>query len=120
MISSFAENVMMRRICRETIIEMYVFLFSSVSFFIWFWLARSIRGRSHVVRMIRGDDSRSLENNNEKFRLFMSFCHSKVIDSRLIMKLWEVTLIHRFLLFESQVSGRSIMEGKIIFSIVEG
>lgn len=120
MINSFAEKVIISRICRETSIEMYVFLLSSVSFFIWFWLARSISGRSHVVKIIRGDDSRSLENNSEKFRLFISFCHRRVIDSRLIMKLWEVTLIHKFLLLESQVRGRSIMEGKIIFSIVVG
>lgn len=42
------------------------------------------------------------------------------MDSRLIIKLWDVTLVHRFLLFESQVRGRSIIEGKMIFSIVGG
>lgn len=77
-----------------------------------------MRGRSHVVKIIRGDDSRSAENNNEKFRLFMSFCHRRVMDSRLIMKLYDVTLTHRFLLFESQVRGSSIIDGKIIFNIV--
>lgn len=78
---------MIRRICSKTSIEMYVFLFNSVSFFMWFWLASSMSGRSHVVKIIRGEDRESVENSSEKFRLFMSFCHKNIAEVKLIIKL---------------------------------
>lgn len=54
MIISVAENVMIRRICRMASMDTYSFLWVSFSFFMWFWLARSIKGRSQVVKIIRG------------------------------------------------------------------
>lgn len=41
-------------------------------------------------------------------------------EAKLIKKLYEVTLAHRLLLFDSQVSGSSMIEGKMIFSIEVG
>lgn len=95
----------------------YNFLWVGFSFFIWFWLARSIRGRSQVVRMIRGVEMWSENREMEKVVQF-SFCHSRVRLVRLIMKLWDVTLIHIYLFFDNQVRGRSMVEAMIIFSIV--
>lgn len=75
-------------------------------------------GSSQVVRMINGVDRGSEENVVEKFKWFSSFCHSSDRLVRLTRKLYEVTLVQIFLLFESHVSGRSISDGKMIFSIV--
>lgn len=84
----------------------------------WFWLARSINGRSQVVKIISGVDRGSEENKVEKFKLFSSFCHKSDRLVRLTRKLYEVMFVQVFLFFDSQVSGRSIIDGKIIFSIV--
>lgn len=78
---------MVRRIWRVISIEMYSFWLNSFSFFMWFWLARSISGRSQVVRMISGVDKGSEENVVEKFRLFSSFCHRRDRLTRLTRKL---------------------------------
>lgn len=87
MMSSLAENVMMSRICRHVSREMYSFLLCSVSFLMWFWLARSISGRSQVVRTRRGADRGSVENMVEKLRLFSLFCQRKLMETRLIRRL---------------------------------
>lgn len=56
----------------------------------------------------------------EKFRLLSLFCHRRLIEIRLIKRLWVVTLIHTFLLLESQVSGSSMSDGMMAFNIVIG
>lgn len=120
MMSSLAENVMISRICRHTSRETYSFLLKSGSFLMWFWLARRVSGSSHVVNTRSGADRGSAENIMEKLRLFSLFCHMRLREIKLISRLWVVTLIHTFLSLESQVRGRSISDGNIIFSIVVG
>ena len=46
--------------------------------------------------------------------------HRSVRLVKLIRKLYEVTFVQVFLGLDSQVSGSSISEGRIIFSIVVG
>lgn len=53
----------------------------------WFWLARSISGRSHVVRTRSGADRGSAENIMEKLRLFSLLCHIRLREIRLISRL---------------------------------
>lgn len=120
MMSSLAENDIISRTCRHTIREIYSFLFCSGFFLMWFWLARSISGSSQVVRIISGVDKGSAENKMEELRLFSLFWYRRLIEIRLIRRLWAVTLTHALSLFESQVSGKSISVGKTIFSIVVG
>lgn len=84
----------------------------------WFWLARSISGSSQVVRTRSGADKGSAENMVEKFRLLSLFCHRRLMEIKLIKRLWVVTLIHTFLLLDSQVSGSSMRDGMMVFSIV--
>ena len=43
------------------------------SFFKWFWLARSISGRSHAVKIIKGEERGSEKNIVEKLEL-VSLC----------------------------------------------
>lgn len=40
------------------------------------------------------------------------------MEIKLIKRLWVVTLIHTFLSLDSQVSGSSMSDGMIVFSIV--
>lgn len=87
MMSSLAENVMIRRIWRHTSNEIYSFLLYSGSFLMWFWLAMSISGRSQVVRTRSGADNGSAENMVEKLRLFSLLCHRRLIEIRLIRRL---------------------------------
>lgn len=87
MMSSLAENVMMSKIWRDTSREIYSFLLCSGSFLIWFWLARSMSGRSQVVRTRSGADRGSAENMVEKLRLFSLFCHRRLTEMRLIRRL---------------------------------
>lgn len=54
----------------------------------------------------------------EKVRWNSLFCHRRVRLIKLIRKLYEVTEIHMVLFFDNQVSGNSISDGVIIFSIV--
>jgi hypothetical protein len=68
--------------------------------------------------MISGVDKGSEENIIEKFKLCLSFCHNNDRLIRLTRMLYEVILAQIFTFFDSQVSGRSISDGKIIFSIV--
>lgn len=65
-------------------------------------------------------DKGSEENVIEKFKWFSSFCHSRVRLNRLTRKLYEVTFVQIFLFSDSHVSGMSMRDGMIIFSIVEG
>lgn len=85
--SSFAENVMISRIWRLTSKEIYSFLLCSCSFLMWFWLARSISGSNQVVRTRSGADKGSAENIVEKFRLLSLYCHSRLIEIKLIKRL---------------------------------
>lgn len=78
---------MISRIWRLTSREIYSFLLYSCSFLMWFWLARSISGRSQVVRTRSGADSGSAENVVEKFRLLSLYCHSRLIETKLIRRL---------------------------------
>lgn len=87
MISSLAENVRTSRIWRETSSEIYSFLLYSGSFLMWLWLARSVSGRSQVVSTRRGADKRSAENKVEKSGLFSLFCHRRLMETRLIIRL---------------------------------
>lgn len=72
------------------------------------------------MRITRGADSGSAEKRVEKHRLFSLFCPKRLIEIRLIRRLWVVILIHTFLLVESQVRGSIISEGAIIFNIAGG
>lgn len=87
MMNSLAENDAINRACRHTSREMYNFLLSSGSFLMWFWLARSISGRSHVVNTRSGADRGSAENMMEKLRLFSLFCHMRLRETKLISRL---------------------------------
>lgn len=118
MMSSFAENVMVSSTWRETNREIYSFLLYSGSFIMWFWLAISMSGSSQVVRTNRGADKGSAENTVEKLILFSLFCHNRLMEIRLISRLYVVMLIQTFLLLESQVRGSSINDGIMIFNIV--
>lgn len=85
--SSLAENVMISKVCKHTRREIYSFLLCSGSFLMWFWLARSVSGRSQVVRTRSGVDRGSVENMVEKLRLFSLFCQKRLIEMRLIRRL---------------------------------
>ena len=89
------------------------------SFFRWFWLARTISGSSHVDKIINGVEIISEKNIGEKIVLVILFCHRRVRLVRLIRKLYDEMLVHTSLLLDNQVSGISMMDGKIIFNIVE-
>lgn len=75
-------------------------------------------GRSHVVRMMRGVEIMSEKNMGENVVLVKLFCRRRVKLTRLIRKLCDEVLIHINFLFDNQVRGISIIDGKIIFSIV--
>lgn len=66
---------------------------------------------------MKGEESESVENTGEKFRLPSLFCHSVVRAIILITKLKVVTLIHTFYCLKNQVNGSSTSEGMIIFNI---
>lgn len=57
-----------------------------------------------------------MKNREEKV-MFSLFCQSVVRAIRLMRKLYDVTLIHIFLMLENQVRGNNMMDGRIIFSI---
>lgn len=84
------------------------------------WLAISIRGRSHIVRIRRGVDRGSEKNIGEKFRLLSLnwFRRSRLV--RLINRLWAVVLVQIMLFFDIQVRGISMIVGMIYFNIGEG
>lgn len=75
-------------------------------------------GRSHVVRIIRGVEIMSEKNIGENVVLVKLFCHRRDMLTKLIRKLYDEVLIHIKFLLDNQVRGMSIIEGKIIFSIV--
>lgn len=100
-------------------VEMNNFLCVIVSCLMWFWLASRVSGSNHVVRINSGVDRGSAEIMVEKFMLSLFWCSSFRL-MRLIKKLCDVMLIHSVFLFDSQVRGRSMMDGKIIFSIEVG
>lgn len=75
-------------------------------------------GNNHVVKMIRGVEIGSEKNMGEKVALTILFCQRRVRLTRLMRKLYDEILIHIKFLFENQVRGISMREGKIIFSIV--
>ena len=60
---------MIRNSCSRTSIEMKSFFRARLSFDRWCWLAMSIRGRSHMVRISSGVDKESEKKVNEKLRL---------------------------------------------------
>lgn len=86
MMSSLAENVMISKIWRHTSREMYNFLLFSGSSLMWFWLARSVSGRSQVVSTRSGADKGSAENIVEKLRLLSLFWHRRLTEARLIRR----------------------------------
>lgn len=65
MISSVAENVIIRNDWREINIRIYNFFRVSVSSARCFWLAIIIRGRSHAVRIRSGVERGSEKKVNE-------------------------------------------------------
>lgn len=62
-------NVIIRSICRKISIERYNFFKVQDSLARWCWLARIMSGRSHIVSIIRGDDSGSEKKVDEKLLL---------------------------------------------------
>lgn len=71
-------------------------------------------GSSHVVKIMRGVEIMSEKNMGEK----VEFCQRRDRLNRLIRKLCDEMLIHIIFLFDNQVKGMSIREGRIIFNIV--
>jgi len=111
---------MISRVCSSTSIVMYIFFRPTGSLFMCCWLAMIISGSNQAVKIRRGAERASEENNNEKLRLF-SFDWFRVNrHSILISRLWAVELIQIILFFENHVMGISMIVGIIIFSIVKG
>lgn len=100
--------------------ERYSFFRTAGSFFMWCWLAMIIRGRSHTVRFTSGDDRESEKKFVEKLWLLMSSLLRVGREISAMSKLWQEVLIHNSEFFDSQVTGMSMIVGRIIFSIVGG
>lgn len=115
-----AVKVIIRNDCSR--ISMVINSFFQVRFFFdrWCWLAISIRGRSHMVKINSGVDRESEKTANEKLRLLSPnwFIRSRLV--RLISRLCIVELIQIMLFFDNQVRGISIIVGIIYFSIEIG
>lgn len=115
-----AVKVIIRNDCSR--ISMVINSFFRVRFFFdrWCWLAISIRGRSHMVKINSGVDRESEKTANEKLRLLSPnwFIRSRLV--RLISRLCIVELIQIMLFFDNQVRGISIIVGMIYFSIEVG
>jgi hypothetical protein len=62
-------NVIINRTCSSTSMVIYIFFRSISSLFMCCWLAIIISGNSQAVRIKRGAERKS-EENNEKLRLF--------------------------------------------------
>lgn len=60
---------MIKNSCSRISMVMYSFFRVRFSFDKWCWLAISIRGRSHMVKISNGADRESEKNTNEKLRL---------------------------------------------------
>lgn len=99
---------------------MYSFFRVRFSFDRWCWLAISIKGSSHMVKINSGVDRGSEKNINEKLRLLSLnwFIRRRLV--RLINRPWVVELIQIILPFDNQVRGISIIVGIIYFSIEVG
>lgn len=99
---------------------MYSFFRVRFSFDRWCWLAISIKGSSHMVKINSGVDRESEKNVNEKLRLLSLnwFIRRRLV--RLINRPWVVELIQIILPFDNQVRGISIIVGIIYFSIEVG
>ena len=113
-----AVKVIIRNDCSR--ISMVINSFFRVRFFFfdrWCWLAISIRGRRHMVKINSGVDRESEKTTNEKLRLLSPnwFIRSRLV--RLISRLCIVELIQIMLFSDNQVRGISIIVGIIYFSI---
>ncbi len=108
---------MIRNNCNRISIVINSFFRARFSFDRWCWLAISIRGRSHMVKISSGVDRESEKNVSEKLRLLSPnwFIRSRLV--RLISRLWAVELIQIMLFFDNQVRGMSIIVGIMYFSI---
>lgn len=118
--SSVEENARMIRGCTETMVSAKVRFRERGSCCRWFWLARIMSGRSQHVNTSRGDDVWSVPVHWVRFLYGwyegVSHCRLSVATSKLYM----VVLVHRNLGGERRVVGRSIIVGRMIFSIVGG
>lgn len=72
------------------------------------------------MSIVSGEEIGSVKNRGESPVPVSFICHNVVIAKILMRRLCAVVLINRVLSGDSQVSGSSINEGMIIFSIVGG
>lgn len=63
-----AEKVIIKKDCREINIRIYSFFRINGSWVKWLWLAIIMRGRSHAVKISRGEDKGSVKKVNERIR----------------------------------------------------
>lgn len=112
-----AVKVIIRNSCSEISIVINSFFRVRFSFDRWCWLAISIRGRSHMVKISSGVDRESEKNSSEKLRLLSPnwFMRRRLV--KLIRRLCAVELTQIILFFDNQVRGISIIVGIMYFSI---
>ena len=86
----------------------------------WDWLARSMSGRSRVVKANSGADGESEKKTSEELRLLSLTWLRRSRLIQLISKLWAEGLIQIILFFDNPVSGINIIVGIMTFDVGEG
>lgn len=119
MINSVAEKVMIKKDCSEISIRMYSFFRINGSWFRWLWLAIIISGKSHAVKISKGEDRGSVKKANEKIKSIFVERLSVRRTIKLIIRLWIEGLIQIIEGFENHIRGASRIIGIIIFNIEE-